>query len=206
MSLASIIAFISVLTAFGVPQPTIDNIHGILLATQATTTVQVAQAQQPVTVVPVVQTPIVQNQPVYFGSVAPINPQPVDNSTTTTPVVVQSTPMDTTPPNVSRPQVYILNGQAIFEIKSDEPLDIAKSVLVNTGQDGNDNNAVTLGTVISDGVHRTDQLYAFKKGVQQTYFGYEVQVSGVSANDRLNIQIQDMAGNTVTKDGISVAG
>ena len=82
MTIASIIAFLSFLSAFAVPQPTIDQIQAILMPAATTT----------VAYVPIIQSPIVENQPVYFGSTAPTtqlapeatNPQPV----TATPVVV----------------------------------------------------------------------------------------------------------------------
>lgn len=78
MSFASIIAFLSLLQAFSVPQPTIDKIHDILIPPIA---VQPPQTNY----VPVIQTPIVENQPVYFGSTpatvintpTPVEPVPV---------------------------------------------------------------------------------------------------------------------------------
>lgn len=63
---AQIVAFISVLMAFGVDPTTISNVQGIL-----------SPKSPPVQTVPVVQTPIQENAPVYFGSVAPTQDQPV---------------------------------------------------------------------------------------------------------------------------------
>ena len=78
MTLIQIFAFLSVLTAFGVPQPTIDQIHKILIPENTT----------PVVIVPTTITPVIQDAPIYFGSTAPVIPTPPPTP------VVQSTPMD----------------------------------------------------------------------------------------------------------------
>lgn len=67
--------------AFNVPQPTVDIVRAEITPQSASTT--------PVTIVPVIQSPIVQNAPIYFGSTAPVN-----NTTTTQTPVIQSAPMD----------------------------------------------------------------------------------------------------------------
>ena len=66
MTLIQIFAFLSVLTAFGVPQPTIDQIHKILIPENTT----------PVVLVPTTITPVIQDAPIYFGSTAPVIPTP----------------------------------------------------------------------------------------------------------------------------------
>ena len=66
MTLIQIFAFLSVLTAFGVPQPSIDQIHKILIPENTT----------PVVLVPTTITSVIENAPVYFGSTAPVIPTP----------------------------------------------------------------------------------------------------------------------------------
>lgn len=81
MTTAMIIAILSLLLAFGVDIPTVNNVRAILTNTQATTT--------PIAVVPTEITPIRENQPVYFGNTAPVN-----NAPSTPAPVVQSPVMD----------------------------------------------------------------------------------------------------------------
>ena len=64
MTIAQITAILSILMAFGVPQVTVNQVHDILIPSTASTT--------SITNVPVVITPIVENQPVYFGSIQPV--------------------------------------------------------------------------------------------------------------------------------------
>lgn len=61
-------AILSILLAFGVPQITIDKVKDILIPQSATTTVAV---------VPPVITPVIQNEPVYFGSTVNNTPAPI---------------------------------------------------------------------------------------------------------------------------------
>lgn len=70
MTTAMIQAILSLLIAFNVDVATVNNIRVILTPPQASTT--------PVTIVPVIQTPLIENQPVQFGSVVPVQPI-VDN-------------------------------------------------------------------------------------------------------------------------------
>lgn len=76
-------AILSILMAFGVDQPTIDNVRNILIPP----VVNVAPVQ--ITPVQVIQTPVVQDAPIYFGSTQPVVYTPPKAS----PPVVQSTPM-----------------------------------------------------------------------------------------------------------------
>lgn len=62
-------AILSILIAFGVPQITVDKVQTILIPPQATST--------PITTVPVIQTPVVENQPLQFGSIVPPPPAPI---------------------------------------------------------------------------------------------------------------------------------
>ena len=63
MTNAMIIAILSLLLAFGVDVPTVNNVRAILTKTQATTT--------PIANVPVTVAPVIENEPVYFGSTNP---------------------------------------------------------------------------------------------------------------------------------------
>lgn len=69
--------------AFGVDTPTIDKVRDILIPPVVNTA--------PVSIVPVqvIQTPIVPSSPIYFGST-----QSVENSTPSTPTMVQLQPMN----------------------------------------------------------------------------------------------------------------
>lgn len=60
LTFAQLVAFLSVLTAFGVSPEVVNNIHDILVPKEASTTA--------VTLVHVNQTPVIENQPIYFGS------------------------------------------------------------------------------------------------------------------------------------------
>jgi hypothetical protein len=106
-------AILSILMAFGVGTTTVDSVRAILIPT-ATTTQQVA----------VVQTPVIQNAPVYFGSTAPSNPQPVVQTPTQvqTPVV-QSVVM--TPPGIS--SISIDHG--VLHVTGYDALNIDATVL-----------------------------------------------------------------------------
>lgn len=64
-------AILSILLAFGVDQPTIDNVRNILIPPV------VNVAPTTITPVQVIQTPVVQNAPIYFGSTIPTPPLPV---------------------------------------------------------------------------------------------------------------------------------
>lgn len=77
MTITQIIAFLSVLSAFGIPQPTIDQIQGILMPKTPVTTVQY---------VPVVQSPVIPNTPIQFGS-TPTNSQPAVIQSPTMPTI-----------------------------------------------------------------------------------------------------------------------
>lgn len=76
MTIVQIFAILSLLIAFGVPQKTVDEVHAILIPPIASTT--------PVVIVPVIQTPIIENAPVYFGGT---NPAPIPTPVNEIPIV-----------------------------------------------------------------------------------------------------------------------
>lgn len=78
LSIAQATAILSILMAFGVDAGTVAKVHDILIPVSTTT-----QA-----FVPVIQSPIIENQPIYFGSTIPVNNQPIIN----TPMVQAESP------------------------------------------------------------------------------------------------------------------
>lgn len=65
LTIAQATAILSILLAFGVDQRTIDNVHDILIPPI------VNSIPAPIIPVQVIQTPVTQDAPVYFGSVNP---------------------------------------------------------------------------------------------------------------------------------------
>lgn len=147
MTIAQIFAILSILTAFGVPQQTVDNVRAILIPPIASTT--------PVVIVPIIHTPVVENEPVYFGSTKPtvVNPPPiVIEKPTPLPEPVVIVPKDTTPPKMDFEIFYFQQDRHVngvdapegyyLRIWANELLDLPKTKV----QDG-----VTLGTIVYTG-------------------------------------------------------
>ncbi len=158
MSFASIIAFLSLLTAFNVPQPTIDQIRGILIPVEASTT--------PVTLVQVIQTPIQENQPVYFGSTAiQVSSPPVNNSPQIqTPVVVLPV-MDS--PRIQVRQTMLITDEA-------QQLPMGTTILFTS-----DKELDFSQTTFSDGITFDSLLSQTDVGVPSEKYSNRIKISGL---------------------------
>jgi len=98
-------AILSLLIAFGVDTPKVNNVRDILIPPVVTaTTTTFAQ----ITPIQVIQTPVIENQPIYFGSIQPVNNSPATSS----PVVVLPPMTPTISISFDKDSVDLVNHQA----------------------------------------------------------------------------------------------
>lgn len=181
LSLAQITALLSLLLAFGVDLGTVNHIHDILTPPAASTT--------PITIVPVQQSPIVPNAPVYFGSTAPVQPvvqQPAP--------VVQSPVVDSIP--FTAPLFTIENvSSAPFSLRVTSTKPIASIELPE---------GVTLGTPEYDNRQDGSVVYILisgKRTAVPTYYS-QIPVNGVVAGQTITVTLKDAAGDVITREKI----
>lgn len=139
-------AILSVLSAFGVDSTTISKVHDILIppvVSVATTTPQVSQT--PFVPIPVVQTPVVQDKPIYFGSTNPS----VQSSTTPSQSSSATTTVTTVPVVQQKPFIVqnaemsysTFSKQYVLRVFANIPISIAST----TGM-----GSITIGTPTVD--------------------------------------------------------
>lgn len=191
MSLVSIIAFLSLLQAFSVPQPTIDKIHDILIPPiVAQTPIQPPQTNY----VPVIQTPIVEKQPVYFGS----TPATVVNPVINTPPPVEVAPVVKLPP-MPLFDFFTIEQQGNeyhLRVLANDFLDIDATVLPE-GVTMDVTNRATAEDAAWNYSQFTDPV--LQKSVKGHVYYYQATLTGVSKWDSIPVTVKDRVGNTLTK-------
>lgn len=191
MTLLQIAAFISVLISFGVDAQTVAQIQAIL-------TPPVVVAPAPVLgALPVI--PPVMPKPVEAKPVVPVapTPAPIPASVIPTPAPVVEAPKDTTAPIIGLFSIDTIGDGKYLRVVANEPLNFSKTVLPE---------GVTMEIVKDNPKDGTDSRFG-----GHVAHSYKAKLTGVDEVKRqavhfgvlmgfLVVTIQDMAGNTVTRE------